>query len=95
LKFVLHGEVHYGWARFNTVKATANPPTVRAFMTGYAFETRPNEPIQAGQTADVPSASLILPEGRTATYRQPAGLGVLALGSTGLDAWRRDASLED
>jgi hypothetical protein len=88
LKFVIYGQVHYGWARFKTVKATDNPPGVIAQMTGYAFETRPNEPIAAGQTTDV-SASLVLPEGATRTSLQPA-LGLLALGSAGLDVWRRE-----
>lgn len=88
LKFVIFGQVHYGWARFSMVKATANSPMVRALMTGYAFETRPNEPIAAGQTAD-PSAELLLPDVPAAASLQPANLGLLALGSTGLDAWRR------
>ncbi len=90
LKFVMHGHTHYGWARFRTVKATANSPTVSALMTGYAFETAPDEPIPAGETSDEPSASLLWPEPRTAASLQPASLGLLALGFPGLDAWRRE-----
>jgi len=94
LKFVLHGRVHYGWARFNRVKATANPPTVKAFMTGYAIETTPDKPIVAGQTALEPSATLPLPEGRNPDSMQPASLGLLALGSSGVVAWRREEDRE-
>ena len=83
LKFVIFGEIHYGWARFSIVQATDNPPNVKAIMTGYAFETRPNEPIQTGQTTDLPSASLSRPNDDTAFALQPASLGVLALGSVG------------
>jgi hypothetical protein len=96
LKFNLNGQghPHYGWARFSMVKAGFNGslPVISATLTGYAYETVENRAIIAGQTsggsASLWSPSDALPAG------QPASLGVLALGSRGLDVWRReDASL--
>ena len=96
LKFVLNGDVHYGWVRFAAVLADDNrPPSVRALMTGYAYETTPNKPIQVGQTSDDPFASQLFPKGDNATQLQPATLGVLALGSTGIETWRREGSAQD
>lgn len=90
LKFSLHGQTHYGWARFSKVNATANSPSVIAILTGYAFETVPNTPIRAGETS---SAQLHLTEPQlrpgTATSLQLPALGLLALGSPALDMWRR------
>jgi hypothetical protein len=45
LRFDINGTIHYGWARL-TVKA--NHPFVTAILTGYAYETKPNKPIVAG-----------------------------------------------
>jgi len=47
LKFVIKGKTHYGWARLNVSIATQS---VNAILTGYAYETVPNEPIVAGKT---------------------------------------------
>jgi hypothetical protein len=46
LKFVIKGEVHYGWARLNVNITTQ----VNATLTGYAYETVPNKPIVTGNT---------------------------------------------
>lgn len=43
-------------------------------VTGYAYETNPNESIGAGQISEGP---------------EPGTLGLLALGSLGLGYWRR------
>ena len=68
LKFNLHGKFHYGWARFNRVKASAcnGGPAISATLTGYAYETIPNKFIIAGKT------------------HGGASLGALAAGSTAL-----------
>lgn len=93
LRFVLDGENHYGWARFTLVKAgfSGSKPVVRAILNGYAYETVANTPIVAGATKGQ-SASLATPSGEspTAATRQPAMLGLLALGSQGLSFWRRE-----
>jgi hypothetical protein len=48
LKFKIHGETHYGWARLS-VQFVLNKGIV-AKLTGYAYETVPNKPIIAGKT---------------------------------------------
>jgi hypothetical protein len=92
LKFELNGQVHYGWAGFSFVEAHVFETSVTALLTAWAYETEPNMPIYAGQSSDSPRESRLLPSSgspkETATV-QPATLGVLALGSLGLDVWRK------
>lgn len=50
-KFVIRGEVHYGWARFNvTLGHERQFEDVSGTLTGYAYETVPGKPIITGQT---------------------------------------------
>ena len=62
LKFVINGETHFGWARFNVQIRQPLKGNLQAILTGYAYETVPNAPIMAGKTsgaeADTRSASL-------------------------------------
>jgi hypothetical protein len=90
LKFQIKGKTHYGWARLN-VKVSKT--TITATLTGYAYETIPNKTIVAGKTKGPDDASvggsntaLIVPT------PEPATLNVLALGSSGLSIWKREAS---
>jgi hypothetical protein len=95
LKFQLNGQVHYGWAAFSRVNARDG--AVSAWFTAYAYETTPNTPIYAGQSSDEgasdnPRESRLLPANGSASNTaklQPASLGVLALGSLGLNVWRK------
>jgi hypothetical protein len=48
LKFVIHGKVHFGWARVKVTPGTRNG--FNATLTGYAYETIANAPIRAGAT---------------------------------------------
>jgi hypothetical protein len=89
--FTLNGKTHYGWARLS-VQASKDRFTLTATLTGYAYETIPGKSIVAGKTGPVndgdendfgPDASLTNP-----LTSQPASLGMLALGSTGLSIWR-------
>jgi hypothetical protein len=79
LKFVINGATHFGWARV-TLGGTA--PT----LTGYAYENVPNASIKAGviqgpdENADASEPSTSAP--------QPASLGALAKGASGLPIWR-------
>jgi len=50
LKFRIHGETHYGWARLSV--AVTKQRQITATLTGYAYETIPNQGIHAGQTHD-------------------------------------------
>ena len=91
-KFELSGQVYFGWAGFGVVFATGGSSERTAVLTAYAYETTPNTPIYAGQSSDSPRESRLLPGNGTAPNTaklQPATLGVLALGSLGLDVWRK------
>ncbi len=70
LKFVVGGEVHYGWARLSvTLGHRRQSGDVSGTLTGYAYETVPNKPIIAGQIT-----------GSDVITVQPETLGSLALG---------------
>jgi hypothetical protein len=45
-KFIIQGEIHYGWARLNVAATNTG---VYAAVTKYAYETEPNTPIVTGQ----------------------------------------------
>jgi hypothetical protein len=50
LKFVISGEVHYGWARLSvTLGHQRQFDNVSGTLTGYAYETIPDKPIIAGE----------------------------------------------
>jgi hypothetical protein len=83
VEFLIGGETHYGWIRL-TVNFTTRTGT--ATLTGYAYETVAGQSIQAGQLADGAAQVESAP---VAT----ASLGMLALGSQGLELWRQDDSL--
>jgi hypothetical protein len=92
LKFELNGQTYYGWAGFGVVFPAGGTAELTAVLTAYAYETEPNTPIYAGQSSDNPRESRLLPANGTAPNAaklQPATLGVLALGSIGLDVWRK------
>jgi hypothetical protein len=86
LRFLINGEVHFGWARL-TVLADSHRETVKATLTGYAYETVANQPILTGQTSGtLEESSMTRPAGSHPALQ----LGLLALGSPGLAAWRRE-----
>ncbi len=75
LKFVIKGEVHFGWARLNVSCSNA---TVSATLTGYAYETVANRPILTGKEHGTYDASdAMAPPDRSVT------LGRLAQGVKG------------
>jgi hypothetical protein len=81
LKFMIDGQVHYGWARMSVTGA------ISGTITGYAYETVPNKGIRAGQISGAEDkASFILPSGKT----ESLVLGWLAGGADGLSMWRRE-----
>jgi hypothetical protein len=88
LKFLIHGEVHYGWARMSV------PVTKQVFgnvvITGYAYETTPNKSLRAGQTTETTANEA---DG-TASLTMPAAhgpsLGMLARGAEAMEVWRRE-----
>jgi hypothetical protein len=98
VRFVIQGEIHYGWVRLNVTTADSG---VYAAVTGFAYETVPNQPIVTGQTkgaankkqtSDVRPAN---PASLNPSAPEPGSLGLLAGGSLGLNARRtRDATLK-
>jgi hypothetical protein len=77
LRFTVSGQTHYGWARLTTTLLTGNPG-IQATITGYAYETIPNKPIITGKT-----------KGPDVITLEPASLGHLAQGASGIPAWRK------
>ncbi|MGA7646296.1 MAG: hypothetical protein WBW01_07280, partial [Terriglobales bacterium] len=72
-----------------------------ATLTGYAYETVPDQGLLSGQKrdkkSDLESENLTAPDEATPTSttptqpaQQPATLGMLAIGSPALSAWRRN-----
>lgn len=86
IKFLIKGEVHYGWARLNVISGSGK---IGAVLTGYAYETVANRPIIAGRMkgGDVASA---LDSSAAPHAGQFVMLGSLALGAQGLPIWRRE-----
>jgi len=86
VKFIdTEGQLHYGWVRVSV------RPDYSTVIQGYAYETIPNKPIDAGIASGPEQANSISPQDELPTRAQnPATLGHLAQGATGLAAWRRE-----
>lgn len=74
LKFVIKGEIHFGWARLNV--NCVYPHAINAVLTGYAYETVADAPIVAGD-ASGPEVSV-----------DPGTLGSLARGAAAISNGR-------
>jgi hypothetical protein len=74
IKFIIAGQIHYGWARLN-VGPHQFRDGIQATLTGYAYETTPNKPIITGKT-----------KGPDVITLEPATLGRLAQGASGMSA---------
>src|SRR5271165_2866192 len=79
VKFAIGVQTHYGWVNLNMKKRT---------ITGYAYETVPNQPIMAGEKSGPTVAHASDPADLMAPSKPPATLGVLARGAGGLAIWR-------
>ena len=85
LKFHIHGEIHYGWARLNVTAAAYG---MFAAVTKYAYETVPKKPIVTGQGGGTEGNGYQRPRSsspRSATP-PPGSLGSLAVGAWGSSA---------
>jgi hypothetical protein len=88
VKFLIDGEVHYGWARFSVDNWEKNGGKI--LLTGYAYETDVNTKIIAGdEGSDTRAAAPVTP---ATPASQPASLGLLARGAAALLLWRPDAT---
>jgi hypothetical protein len=85
VKFLINGQVHYGWLRLNAEIGNG-------MVTGYAYETEPNTPIPCGFTQydNAPTTPRSRKPWPSPEIHKvvPATLGALATGAAGLDAWR-------
>ncbi len=85
LRFMINGEVHYGWARLNEGCKKGYYQTAK--LTGYAYETVPDQALEAGQKkegkGDLGAENLAGPGEATtqSTSATLATLGKLARGS--------------
>jgi len=86
VKFLIDGQIHYGWVRLSVERLPAT-------LTGYAYETIPNKPIVAGQTSGPVSASASDPAQLSFSLKPSPTLGLLACGAEGLTIWRREETI--
>jgi len=77
LKFYIKGKAHFGWARLTTARTQHGSPYLHTTLSGYAYETVPNEPIITGKT-----------KGPDVITVQDATLGHLAAGASAMPPWR-------
>jgi hypothetical protein len=83
LKFLIDGQVHYGWARVKFPYPGLIGYGVSNYypsIYGYAYESTPNQPILTGQTSGTVQ--------QTTIASTPASLGMLAFGASGVKLWR-------
>jgi hypothetical protein len=85
LRFHLSDGDHFGWARVTVQFHTGSQGqrSWNALITGYAYETVPNKPIEAGHIGEGETSS------QNHSSMRPA-LGSLALGAGGIAMWRRE-----
>jgi hypothetical protein len=81
VRFLINGETHYGWIRLTVT----TPPggIISAMITGYAYETIANKPIEAGTAATTAAVQARPRQARPS-------LGMLAAGAEGMPLWRRE-----
>ncbi len=85
LKFMINGEVHFGWARLN-VSCAKQDSEISGLLTGYAYETIPDQAILAGAEKGTYYSSQ---ENTGEATPEPASLGLLAQGANGASSWRK------
>jgi len=87
LKFTIKGETHFGWARLNVSCSNA---TVNATLTGYAYETIPNQPIVTGKKKGSKDRDSLGLTGSSSGAVRAASLGQLAHGAAGASTSRQE-----
>ena len=82
VRFLINGEVHYGWIGFRSV--TVAYPVITAKLGGWAYETAPGKSILAGDTGSGSAQS----QGEI----QPTSLQMLAAGHAAIEHRRKRTS---
>jgi hypothetical protein len=86
LKFVAGGNTYFGWAR---IALNTTVPTI----TGYAYEDTPGASIKSGAMGG-PEEKSDASQTPALPAPQPATLGALARGASGLALWRRPEEMD-
>lgn len=91
-KFLIDGQVHYGWARLK-LEVTGRNFQVAVYLTGYAYETVANKPIVTGKTSGAVESGAKESETSADAMRPSATLpsatlGMLSAGASALPLWR-------
>ncbi len=89
VRFLINGNVHYGWIGFRSI--TDNfMGGVSATLLGWAYETEPDTPILAGMPVMPPElGSLRTSDPTAAGSSEPTSLELLAAGHVAVADWRR------
>jgi hypothetical protein len=85
VRFPINGQMHYGWVGLSVTWA------ITVTVSGYAYETKADTPIDAGQTGSENTVETDSISDMPFAYgrKEQAGtLGTLALGASGLTLWR-------
>ncbi len=93
VKFLIGGQVHFGWIGFRAVSVSGGGTNAAFF--GYAYETVPNKPIRAGDTGSL-QVTEVTPEANLPA--KPVEQTTLALMATGFSAMpevRRRAAITE
>jgi hypothetical protein len=78
VKFLISGQVHYGWVGFKKVGQRGPfSGLLGANLGGWAYETEANTPIIAGDTGEDPESTMLF-------SGEPTSLQLLAMGHTGI-----------
>jgi hypothetical protein len=85
VKFLIKGEVHYGWVLLNISSAEGTKT-----VTEYAYETVANKKIGAGATSDTADEAETAPARQAIRPTHGPSLGMLARGTDALALWRRE-----
>jgi hypothetical protein len=84
VRFLINGETHYGWIQISTDTVAGMTATIEA----YAYEVQANKKVTIGSTAKA-AEGRTAPDAPTAARNRGPSIGMLALGSAGLNLWRR------
>ena len=92
LKFIIQGQVHYGWVRLSV---SASSGGMYGAISGYAYETEPNTPIVTGQesgTAKKKKNQRAMTSRVSVSVSAPTsgGLGMLAAGAPAIKKREED-----
>ncbi|HTS37723.1 MAG TPA: hypothetical protein VMH04_18760 [Candidatus Solibacter sp.] len=87
VRFKVGAETHYGWAR---VDVTTVGLGFKVSLTGYAYETTPSTPIDAGHNHPGKRGTARPIQLQPIMHPRQQSLGALSLGAPGLSLWRRE-----